>query len=83
MGPDEAVHPGQDPLLAGHAVDEEDHGGGERDLLADRGRAQDDQEVDRGLLGEGEGALPRQGEPGVHEGDHSDLCFTCLFNFLF
>ena len=70
MGPDEAVHPGQDPLHAGHAVDAADHVGRERHLLADRGRAQDDQEVDRGLLGEGEGALPRQGEPGVLEGDH-------------
>ena len=30
---------------------------------------QDDQEVDRCLLGEGEGAIPRQGEPGVHEGE--------------
>ena len=25
--------------------------------------------MDRRLLGEGEGALPRQGEPGVHEGE--------------
>ena len=50
VGPDEALHTRQDPLHSGHAGDGDDHVGGERNLFADRERAQDDQEVDRRLL---------------------------------